>query len=33
MRDIFRLKYDLSSLPCDIRFNRIQLRNQQLEIS
>ena len=31
--DLFKFKYDLSGLPCDIRFNNVRLKNQMLEIS
>jgi len=33
MRDFFKFKYDMSGLPCEVRFNRIKLENQMLEIS
>ncbi len=33
MRALFKFKYDMSGLPCEIRFNRIKIENQMLEIS
>ena len=33
MRSLFKFKYDMSALLCEIRFNRIKLKNQMLEIS
>jgi hypothetical protein len=33
MRAFFKFKYDMSGLPCEIRFNRIKLENQMLAIS
>ena len=33
MLDVLKFKYDLSALPCELRFNRIKLKDQMLEIS
>jgi len=33
MSGLFRFKYDLSALPFDVRFNRIKLKDQMLEVS
>lgn len=33
IRSLFKFKYDMSGLPCEIRFNRVKLDAQMLEIS